>query len=288
MALDAGRRRLPGSVEALAAIATDSTQPPVVRGSALALLDGRGEPAALDALRRALADPEPLVRLGALEGARGLEPGRRLALVRPLLDDPRLALRNEAARALADVPAAAWRPADRARLVAVLAETRATLALDADRPEAHVTLGLLAVAEGDPGAARRSYQRALALAPWFVPAYVNLADLERALGRDEAAEPWLRRAVEVAPELAEPHHALGLWLIRARRLGEAESELARAAALAPGSARFALVHALAVEANGDSARGLTLLRAALAAHPGEPELSAAVAEREAQPAAGRR
>jgi Flp pilus assembly protein TadD len=141
-----------------------------------------------------------------------------------------------------------------------------------------VGLALLALAAGDPDAARRAYEQAIALAPWFVPAYVNLADLERMVGRDAAGEAWLRRALEVAPELPETHHALGLWLIRAGRIDEAETELAAAAERAPENARFALAHALTVEARGDHARARALLEAALARHPGDADLAAALAE----------
>jgi predicted CXXCH cytochrome family protein len=278
VALDAGRRGLPGAVGALAALAQDPAQPALVRATALTLIDARVGQNATDALRRGLADPDPLVRLGALEGARSLEPAARLAAALPALDDAHLALRIEAARTLADVPAPHWRPAERARLAAALAEYRAALALDADRPEAHVNLAVLELSQGDPEAARRALETALRIAPWFVPAYVNLADLERALGRDEAGEALLRRAVEVAPELAEPHHALGLWLIRAGRRDEALAELAEAAALAPESARFALLHALALDERGDRKAARAVLEAALARHPGDPELGAALAE----------
>jgi predicted CXXCH cytochrome family protein len=278
VALDAGRRGLADAAPALAALAQDPAQPTIVRATALSLIDARAGQDAGDALRRGLADPEPLVRLGALEGARSLEPAARLAAALPALDDAHLALRIEAARALADVPAQQWRPAERARLAAALAEYRAALALDADRPEAQVSLATLELSQGDPEAARRALETALRIAPWFVPAYVNLADLERVLGRDEAGEALLRRALEVAPELAEPHHALGLWLIRAGRRDEALAELARAAALAPENARFALVHALALDDRGDRKAARAVLEAALARRPGDPELAAALAE----------
>ena len=71
---------------------------------------------AADAVRRALADAEPLVRLGALEAAARPRAEPRLAAAAPLLRDPLRAVRIEAARTLADVPAALWRPADRSAL----------------------------------------------------------------------------------------------------------------------------------------------------------------------------
>ena len=58
--------------------------------------------------------------------------------------------------------------------------------------------------------------------PYFVPAYVNLADLERALGRDEASVARLREAVALAPDAVSVRHALGLALHRA---GQREAAL---------------------------------------------------------------
>jgi Flp pilus assembly protein TadD len=78
-----------------------------------------------------------------------------------------------------------------------------------------------------------------------VPALVNLADLYRAWGRDREGEPWLRRAVALAPAAAEPAHALGLLLVRLGRRDEALPWLRRAVALAPTQARFAQVLAIA-------------------------------------------
>ncbi len=276
-ALAAGRRRAPGAAEALASVAGDARQPVLVRATALSLLDARWGGPAPDALEAGLRDSHALLRLGAVEGARTLAPAARAALVAPLLDDERLALRLDAARALADVPAEHWSAPQRSRFAATLGELRRALALDADRPESHVGLGLLALQQGDFEAAREAYQAALAIAPWFVPAYVNLADLEQRSGRDAEGEAWLRKAIAVAPDLAEPHHALGLWLVRAGRGDEAESELARAAAIAPESARFAFAHALIVDARGARAEALALAEAALERHAGDRDLRIAAA-----------
>ncbi len=272
VALDAGQRGLPGAERALLGVADDRSQPAIVRATALALLASQGGPGSADAVRRGLTDPDPLVRLGALEAAEGFEPAARLAAARPLLRDPLRALRIEAARLLADVPPNLWRPEERSAHAAALAEYRAAQDVDSDRPEAHVNLGLLHVALGEPDAARREYETALRLGPWFVPAYVNLADLERALGRDDAGEAALRRALAVAPEVAEVHHALGLLLVRTERRDEAAGELARAAELAPENPRFAYARALLLHDRGEGERALAVLEAALARHPGEREL----------------
>jgi predicted CXXCH cytochrome family protein len=276
-AFDAAARAQPGGEAALLAVAGARNEPALVRASALARLSAPGLPAARAALREALRDPDPLVRLGALEAAAGLEPALRLTLASPLLADERLAVRVEAARQLAEVPAELWRPRERGQLAAALGEYRAAQELNGDQPEAHVNLAALALRAGDPAAARASLETALRLAPWFVPALVNLADLERLAGREDAAEAALRRALAAAPEVAEPHYALGLLLVRSGRRDEALAPLARAAALAPEQSGFTRALALAYAERGDAARARATLEAALARRPADRTLLATAA-----------
>lgn len=272
-ALAAGRRGLAGADRGLDGLAADPSAPAIARATALSLLE-RPESATV---RRAATDAEPLLRLGALEAAARLEPGPRLAAVGPLLRDPLLAVRSEAARVLVDVPAPLWRPAERTALADGLAEYRAIQQAQADLPQSHVNLALLETALGDLAAARHHYETALRLAPWFVPAAVNLADLERAAGDEAAAEAGLRRALALAPESADLHHALGLALVRAGRRDDALAELATAATLAPQSARYAYVHALALDAAGRADEALARLEDAHRLRPGDRDVLAALA-----------
>jgi predicted CXXCH cytochrome family protein len=269
LALDAGRRQQPGADAALAAVVSDPAQPAIVRASALALLQPRSE-AARTALRAGLGDPDPLVRLGALEAVPGLGPAVRKVWVAPLLRDPVRAVRIEAGRALADLPAELWLGESRDPLAAALSEYRAAQAVHAERPEAHVSLGSLAATFGDLDEARREYETALRLGPWFVPAYVNLADVERASGREAEAEALLRRALALAPDVSEIHYALALTLVRVGRHAEALPELERAAALAPDSPDTAYTLALLLDELGDDARAREVVAGVLARWPEHP------------------
>ena len=60
-------------------------------------------------------------------------------------------------------------------------------------------------------------------------AAINLADLYRRLQRENDAENVLRAAIAVTALDAGVHHALGLTLVRLKRLNEALGELRRAA-----------------------------------------------------------
>ena len=97
--------------------------------------------------------------------------------------------------ALADLPASLWRPIDRSLLGRALAEYRSAQTANEERPEAQVNLGILSIRSGEPEAARTAYRKAIDRAPYFLPAYANLADLERSLGRDAEAVILLREAL---------------------------------------------------------------------------------------------
>ncbi|MGA8049537.1 MAG: tetratricopeptide repeat protein, partial [Burkholderiales bacterium] len=88
----------------------------------------------------------------------------------------------------------------------------------------------------------------------------------------------LRAGLAAVPDDASLHHALGLALVRLKRMPEALRELARAAALAPDNVRFAYVYAVALHSAGRRADALKELDRALTRHPDERELRAARAE----------
>jgi Flp pilus assembly protein TadD len=113
--------------------------------------------------------------------------------------------------------------------------------------------------------------------PFFIPAYVNLADLYRARGRDSDGERILREELAKAPRSAVLHHALGLTLVRMKRTDEAIGELERAAALDPGNARFAYVYAVALHSKGKADAAIARLEKALVAHPDDRDILAALA-----------
>ena len=275
-ALDAGRRDLANAEAQLVSLAGDGTAPAIARATAVTLLRHRSI-ASIQALERAAADPEPLIRLAAVVAADSLSLDSRLSLLGRLLTDPRRAVRIDAARALADAPAERLTPEQRAALDHGLAEYRRAQEINADRAEAQVNLGLLADRRRDPDAARQAYERAISLDPAFVPAYVNLADSYRARDQDVRGEQLLRQGLGRVPEAPALHHALGLLLVRRGRTAEALIELGRAAELAPSSARYAYVYGVALNSTGAAARALAVLQAAHERHTGDPDILAALA-----------
>jgi len=260
-----------GSSADLAALAADASQPEIARASALQRLARQPSREGLEAIRAGLEKSDPLMRLAALQALRPLPPEARLALGKPLLGDALLAVRVEAASVLAGTPGADALPA----FQRAAAEFERVQRLNADRPEARATLGAFYAAGGRDAEAERELRSAIALAPDFAPAYVNLTDLFRAQGREADALAALDAGLAREPRAAALHYARGLALVRLKRGPEALGELRRAAQLAPQEPRFAYVYAVALHDAGRAKEALAEIDRALARHPDDMALLAA-------------
>jgi Flp pilus assembly protein TadD len=274
-ALHAGRRGLPGAEAQLLRLAADSGAPAIARATSVSLLRGTSV-ASIGVIESALTDADPLVRLAAVEAAGTLGLDSRLRMLVPSLDAPLAAIRIEAARALADAPAERLTAEQRRALDRGLADYRRSQQINADRPEAEVNLGNLADRRGEHEAAEQAYERAVMLAPTFVPAYVNLADHYRARQQDEKGERVLRQGLARNPDAPALHHSLGLLLVRERRYADAVASLARAAELAPDDARYEYVYGVALHSTGRTDRALAVLTRAHDRHPGDAEILVAL------------
>ncbi len=261
----------------LLALVDDREQPAIVRASALERLAAWMTPTATDAAARALNDPDPVVRTGAVVALAGADAQARQRYLPRMLHDATRAVRMEAASTLAGPGEAALTPQARAELAKALGEYVAAQTYNADRPEAHVNLGNLYLRRGEPERAITAYRKAIAIDPAFVPAYANLADLYRARGADGEAQAVLREGIARNPGVASLHHGLGLALVRGKRANDALAELAEATRLAPDDARFAYVYAIGLNDAGESARSLAALEAAHRRHPYDRDILEALA-----------
>ncbi len=275
-AFHASRTDQPDAAALLAIIAADEKAPAVARAGALAELAPRVSPANIGVARGALTDPDPVVRIGALDMLENLPGGQIWPLVAPLLSDPVRGVRIRAASLLAAVPTASQPPPDRERFERAAAEFIAAQRANADRPEARTTLGSFLTRRGQPVGAETEYKAALQLSPQYVAASINLADLYRQLGRDNEGEAVLRAAIAVSPRDAAAHYGLGLTLTRLKRPDAALSEFRRAAELDPDGARYAYVYAVALNSGGQGDLAMAVLKEGLARHPGDRDMLSAL------------
>jgi len=263
--LQAGAVGAPGAREQLLALASDASNPGIARASAVSRLDRVDNSAQRESLRGLLHDADPLVRRAAAEAYAGA-PAEVRPDVFPLLNDPIRDVRLQATQTLATLPAQDLSQEERGRRDRGIEEYIASQRSNADRPEAHHNIGLIAMELGRAAEAEAEFKKALELDPNFVPAAVTLADLYRGLGRDAEAEPVLRTLLARVPSAAAAHYSLGLWLVRAGRHEDALAEFKKAANLARESAHFGYVYAVSVASAGDRALAMEILRDLLRRH----------------------
>jgi len=266
-----------GASALLRAVASDTTQPAIVRATAMAGLIANAHKETLDVVSSGLRDASALVRMGAVESLAGAPRELRLRYALPLLADPVKTVRIEAASILAGVPLISASSEQRAAFERAADEYVDAQRYNADRADARTNLGTFEVKRGDVARGEQELKVAIALDPLFAPAYINLADLFRAQGREADAERVLRDGLKVSPKSAVLHHALGLTLVRAKRNDQALAELAQAANLDPSSARFSYVYGVALHSSGRIDAAVATLAKASLAHPADTDILEALA-----------
>ena len=266
-AIDAGASGAPGAQQTLAGLIADSEQPAIARATALSLLAAYAPLPSDAAVRAGVLDNSALVRRAAASALSNSYTQNNAAIMGSLLDDPVRAVRIEAAEVRASVAPDAL-PSDlSAALDRATDEYVAAQELNADRPEAHLNLGLLYAREKKLDRAESELKIALSLDPSFYPAAVNLADLDRELGRDTEGEALLREGLRNSPRNASLLHALGLLMVRQRRSAEALELLGAAAHQDPSNPRYAYVYAIALNDAGRQQDAIDVLEAQLKRQP---------------------
>jgi tetratricopeptide (TPR) repeat protein len=239
----------------------------------MASFPGRVTNAAANA---AVLDSSPLIRRATTTAVTSADANVAANILSPLLIDPLRAVRIEAAAVLAGttndiLPATAATELAKSIDEYVLAQR-----LSADRPEAHLNLGLLYAKESRFNDAETELKTALSLDSSFAPAAVNLADLDRELGHEDEGESILRAAIARSPSDASLQDALGLSLVRQGRGRDAIADLATAARLDPANARFNYVYAVALNDAGKRDKAIETLKKVLLDHPYDRDILAAL------------
>lgn len=271
-ALAAARNSAPNAEAGLLALLDDPLQPTVVRATAAEELGAWQSPVSVQALERALGDPDPQVRGGALSSLANLPLPQRWQLAAPMLHDDVRTLRIDAAGMLAGVPAERMTPAQRTDMERASAEYLAAQKQNADTPEGLANLGNFYAARGEFAQAEAAYQSAIKLDADWIPTYVNLADLQRQMQRDPEAEQTLRAGLKRQPGAAALHYSLGLLQVRSKNLKAAQVSLKQAAKLEPANAQYSYVYVVALHSAGQTREAQAVLGQALKRMPGDPSL----------------
>ena len=257
---------------ALIKIIRDKKAPTIARATAMSELAPFLSPLSGQVLQVALTDSSPLVRMASLGVLNNLPSENRYQFARPLLTDPVLVVRTEAARVAAPALSTQLPAAELKILQAAIAEYITTQKENLDRPESRVNLSNLYMQTGDSLAAENTLKEAIALDPKFGPAYVNLADIYRTGNNSKAASDVLNEAIKVLPDDATVYHSLGLLQARNQQLDQAIEMFKKSVELAPESPRYAYVYGVALNSAGNTAGALKALTDAYLLYPRNQEI----------------
>ena len=273
----AAREGFPGLAADLIRLAQAPGQPAIVRATAVSLLDNYPGRSAAEALGELVEDPSPLVRAAAVDALGSLPPQEREPRLGPALEDPVRLVRTLAGRFLAGASPEGLSRRQRQLRASAVSQYEEVQRLHADHPAGRHNLGNLYREQRDHHRAEASYRQAMVMEPAFIPAYLNLADLYREMGREAEGKQVLLEALKAAPRSASAQHALGLLLVRTGQRRPALGHLARATELEPDNNRYAYVYGVALNSLGKSVQAVRVLEQALRSRPHDRDLLFALA-----------
>ena len=207
-----------------------------------------------------------MIRRGAADMLASPNPENGTVIAR-LLNDRVRSVRIEAAASLAGAAARD----QRANVVDAFARASAEYVeaqqLDADRPEAHLNLGIFYANSGKVERAEAELRAALSIDPSFSPAAVNLADLLSRSGHLDDAQGVLLEAMRHAADDASLPYALGLLRVRQGKIAEALDLFRSAVRLAPSNPEYSYVYAVASHDAGNSIAAIETLERSVRRNP---------------------
>jgi tetratricopeptide (TPR) repeat protein len=241
-----GRTAAPEYMEKLTRLAEDTLYPPIVRATALALLNRYPREKTEPVFTRALEDENSLIRHTAIRNLNHLTPETRIKLLEPKLYDKVKGVRIEAASALAAVQPEKLRPDDRKTFQHVLQEYRQAMEYNSDFAPQRYNLGNLEAALGQTDTAISYYRQALQIDNQLYQAKVNLAMQLNGKGQNAEAANLLRQVVNEQPDIHEVAYSLGLLLAEMGNYHDASKFLGKAADGMPTYSRPRYNQALAL------------------------------------------
>ncbi|WP_417458586.1 ammonia-forming cytochrome c nitrite reductase subunit c552 [Kordiimonas sp.] len=262
----------PRSKSGLRSLALNEEVPTIVRASAFKAMEPFVTARDTGAIRAGLSDSEPLVRYGAIRAATSLPAVTRAGLLGSLLRDKVRRNRIEAARALADVADAALPAEMREAKKSAEVELLAAYEQDSWRGEGGANLAQYHELTGDFGNARKFYEQASRVDPWFSPAKVNLANLYQQLNDDNRAELLLKKALVEQPEEPALNYAYAILLIRAGDYGGSLPHFRTAWQGAQANGDYGYAYGTALNTLGQSDVALDVYTKAISHAPNHPNL----------------
>lgn len=248
-------------------LARDVQAADIVRASAINVLPA--DATSFATAQSSLKSESALIRSSAVKFFERIPPQQRFTYLSPLVSDTHKIVRLEVATVLAEAPTTNLNTQQRDELNKLFEEYVETQNVNADTHESQLNLGIFYTRRGEYSAAQHHFEKAMVIAPYFFPSYLNLADLLREMGNESVAESVLQKGISLIDSSAQLHSALGLNLVRQKKYTEAEPHLSRANALDPNNEFHAQVYASILDHLGKHLDAVKVLSKYLSEHQSE-------------------
>lgn len=234
----AARESDPKIEKELIRIAKDELFPLIVRATAISYMNRYSSEDIHTTVKRALDDPEPIMRETALRiySSGSIDEFKKDVL--NLLNDPVKAVRAEAAIRTSELPAKDIPDKYKDAFNSALTEYKNMNLYMADFPSGRMNLGIMYANQHELVEAAKQYEEALKIDSLFYPAKMNLAITYNQLGKNDEAEILLRDLMKNHPDLSDSYYYLGLLLAEKKEYGEAITYMQKASELMPERSRI--------------------------------------------------
>ena len=256
-----------GADSGLLRIINSNLYPEIIRATAIGYLSGYPSVKAQDALKKALNDPDPLLRLTAAENYLSADSALLLHTLLPLLSDPIKTVRMEAASRLATYPKTAFGEVQFPLFVKAMEEYKHSQEYVADFPAGSYNLGNYYSKLKDLPRAEENYLAAIAIDNLFYPAKLNLALIYYKQGKIDPAERLYLDLVKNHPEVAEGFYYLALLYGEQKKYAEAIALLETASTMPNCNPRTWYNLGLLYQATGQNEKCVATLQRGLSLQP---------------------
>lgn len=266
-----GNRGLPGYLPGIIKLGRNLDQPAIVRATAMWMLQSESSQETMQGLLSGLEDPSALVREASLAGFSRVQAAQRLQLTGKMLRDPARAVRTEALRILANIPAGQFSPEQRAAFDQAQEEFVQQQEAVNDRAGGHMGLGILYTDRGDFAAAEGAYRKAFSVEPDHIESRLNLAEMLYQQDRHTESLQLISQAVQRQPNNGLTHEALGRYWVRQQAYKRGLQSIATALRLMPQRADLHYFYGVGLNQVGDFSKALPELERAHTLDPRNPD-----------------
>jgi tetratricopeptide (TPR) repeat protein len=223
-----------GADSGLLKMINSNLYPEIIRATAIGYLSAYRSPKAAEAVKRALNDPDPLLRYAAVQNYMAFDSAGLFKALVPLVNDPVKLVRMEAGNRLSTYRKSAFNPIQYEAFVKALDESKKSQEYMADFPSGSYNLGNYYAKLNNLPKAEAFYKAALEIDNLFFPAKTNLAMIYYQQGKTDLAETIYRDIVAKHPETTDGYYYLALLYSEQKKYPEAIGLLEKAVSL-PGN-----------------------------------------------------